>query len=254
MHEWKLAEVRYNIVRERHYEVAILPIGSTEPHGLHLPYGTDNFEVESLAEQACEKAHADGARVVLLPTIPYGVTTNQMEFPLAISIDPSTLNAVVTDIVQSVEHHGIRKLIVLNGHGGNNFNALLRELYRKTQVFIVWIDGWQIPQGELRAGFDHVGEHADEMETSWMLHLRPDLVFMGDCDDGAVREPRIQAMREGWAWYVRPWEKLTRNSGFGDPRRASAQKGAAHLDACVDSLAKFIVDFSQADIDGKFPY
>ena len=93
MREWKLAEVRYNIVRQRQYEVAVLPIGATEPHGLHMPYGTDNYEIESLADRACERAHALGAKVILLPTIPYGVDTNQMAFPLAMSVNPSTLSA-----------------------------------------------------------------------------------------------------------------------------------------------------------------
>src|SRR5437763_1250104 len=98
MHEWKLAEVRYSIVRERKYEVAVLPIGATEPHGQHMAYGTDNYEVESLADRACELAHAAGAKVILLPTIPYGVDTNQMAFPLAMNVNPSTLNALITDI------------------------------------------------------------------------------------------------------------------------------------------------------------
>src|ERR1051325_11127104 len=181
MREWKLAEVRYNLVRARQYEVAVLPIGATEPHGLHMAYGTDNFEVESLADRACERAHALGAKVILLPTLPYGVDTNQMAFPLAININPSTQYALIIDIVRSLEHHGIPKLILLNGHGGNNFNPLLRELYGQTRVFLTWVDGWNIARSAHKEIFEHPGDHADEMETSWMLHLRPDLVFMEEC-------------------------------------------------------------------------
>jgi creatinine amidohydrolase len=254
MREWKLAEVRYNVVRRRQYEVAVLPIGATEPHGLHMPYGTDNYEVESLADRACEQAHALGAKVILLPTIPYGVDTNQMAFPLAMSVNPSTLSALIGDIVRSLEHHGIPKMILLNGHGGNNFNSLLRELYGRTRVFLTWVDGWNIATEAHQAVFTHPGDHADEMETSWILHLRPDLVFMDECDDGAVKTPRLKAMQEGWAWFVRPWERLTRNSGYGDPRLASAEKGEQFLAACAERLAQFIKELSAAKIDDTFPY
>jgi creatinine amidohydrolase len=254
MREWKLAEVRYNIVRSRQYEVAVLPIGATEPHGLHMPYGTDNFEVESLADRACEQAHTMGAKVILLPTIPYGVDTNQLAFPLAINVNPSTQNALITDIVRSLEHHGVPKMILLNGHGGNNFNALLRELYGQTRVFLTWVDAWNIAKSAHAEIFEHPGEHADEMETSWMLHLRPDLVFMEECDDGAVKSPRLTAMREGWAWFPRPWERLTKNSGFGDPRNAAAEKGETFLAASAERLAQFIKELSDAAIDETFPY
>lgn len=254
MREWKLAEVRYNLVRTRHYEVAVLPIGATEPHGLHMAYGTDNFEVESLADAACERAHALGAKVILLPTLPYGVDTNQMAFPLAMNVNPSTLTALITDIVRSLEHHHIPKLILLNGHGGNNFNWVLRELYGQTRLFLTWVDGWNIAQKEREALFTHPGDHADEMETSWMLHLRPDLVFLEECDDGAVKTPRLQAMQEGWAWFVRPWERLTQNSGVGDPRQASAAKGEQFLTASAERLAQFIKELSDAEIDATFPY
>lgn len=254
LREWKLSEVRYNIVRQRKYEVAVLPIGATEPHGLHLPYCTDDYEVESLADAACERAHAVGAKVILLPTIPYGVDTNQMAFPLAMNVNPSTLNALITDIVRSCEHHGIPKFVILNFHGGNNFNGLLRELYGQTNVFLTWIDGWKVADDVGKATFEDPGEHADEMETSWILHLRPDLVFLDDCDDGAVRTPRIRGMQEGWVWFPRPWHKVTRNSGYGDPRKATAEKGERFLNACADQIARFLKELSDAEMDETFPY
>ncbi len=254
MREWKLSEVRYSLVSRRSYEVAVLPIGATEPHGLHMAYGTDNFEVESLADLACDKAHASGAKVILLPTIPYGVDTNQMAFPLAMNVNPSTLSALITDIVRSLERHGVPKMVLLNGHGGNNFNPLLRELYGRTSVFITWVDAWRIAESARQTIFEHPGDHADEMETSWMLHLRPDLVTMAECDDGAVNTPRLTAMREGWAWFVRPWERLTKNSGVGDPRNATAEKGKQFLTESAERLAEFIKELSDADMDGAFPY
>mgnify|MGYP001820907613 CR=1 FL=1 len=102
MRPWILAETRYAYVREHPYEVAVLPLGATEPHNLHLPYGMDTFEGDILGEQICRAAHERGARVVLLPTIPYGTETNQREFPLSLNVNPSTLYRFVTDLVDSV--------------------------------------------------------------------------------------------------------------------------------------------------------
>ncbi|OIO94431.1 MAG: hypothetical protein AUJ92_10100 [Armatimonadetes bacterium CG2_30_59_28] len=254
MREWKLAEARYNIVKERSYEVAVLPIGATEPHGLHLPYGTDSFEVESLANLACEKAHGMGAKVILLPTIPFSVNTNQMEFPLAINVNPSTLNSYLTDIIHSLEHHRIPKLILLNGHGGNNFQNLLRELVGRTRIFLTTVNGWQVADDVRNQLFIHPGDHADEMETSWMLHTHPELVHIKDCDDGATKTPLIKAMRDGWAWFPRPWHKVTKNTGVGDPREATADKGERFLTALANNLAEFIKDLSDAEMDEGFPY
>lgn len=254
MREWKLAEVRYNVVKQLEYEVAVLPIGATEPHGLHLPYCTDNYEVQALADLACEKAHARGAKVILLPTLPYGVDTNQMAFPLAINVNPSTLNALITDIIRSVEHHGIPKFVLLNFHGGNNFNNLLRELYGQTEVFLTCINGWQVAESATQQLFQNPGEHADEMETSLMLHLHPDLVFMEECDEGAVKAPRLKGMQEGWAWFPRPWDRVTVNSGYGNPKGASPEKGEKFLEACAEQLAEFLKELSEATLDETFPY
>ncbi len=129
---WKLAETNYAYVKAHPFEVAILPLGATEPHNLHLPYGTDCFEADTVGEQICAEAHERGAKVVLLPTIPYGTETNQMAFPLAMNVNPSTLQAVIRDLVDSLVGHGIRKIMLLNSHGGNDLKPVLRELYGKT--------------------------------------------------------------------------------------------------------------------------
>src|SRR5947208_7485515 len=120
MHAWILAEQTHAFVKSQKWEVAVLPFGATEPHNLHMPYGTDNFEVEEIGRRACERAYKIGAKVVLLPTIPYVVNTNHLKIPgaLACSLTPSALLHMLTDLVDSLERQGIRKLVLLNGHGG----------------------------------------------------------------------------------------------------------------------------------------
>ncbi len=123
-------------VRETDWDTAILPFGATETHNLHLPYGTDCLEAELLADILCQNAWEQGARLCLLPTIPFGTESNLQEFPLAINLQPSTLLQILTDIVQSLEKSGIRKLVLFNSHGGNDFKPFLRELYGRTSPIV----------------------------------------------------------------------------------------------------------------------
>src|ERR1700760_1701697 len=108
MEPWRLAELNYGRIKgDKPFEVAVLPLGATEPHNLHLPYGTDTYQVEVVGRLACEKAHDRGASVALLPAIPYGTETNQMRFPMAMNLDPSTLGRVIADLVDSLARHGV---------------------------------------------------------------------------------------------------------------------------------------------------
>src|SRR6185437_2263873 len=116
---WLLADLTYGTLKDGPpIDVAVLPLGATEPHNLHLPYATDTLQVETLASLACQRAHERGARALALPAIPYGTETNQMRFPLAMNLNPSTLAAVITDLVDSLEAHGVDRCLILNGHGG----------------------------------------------------------------------------------------------------------------------------------------
>jgi creatinine amidohydrolase len=103
------------------------------------------------------------------------------------------------------------------------------------------------------AFFDEPGDHAGELETSVMLHVAPDLVGpLSDAGPGAVRKPRVQAMREGWAWAPRRWTQVTADTGVGDPRRATPEKGARYADALTAALSGFLIEL--AAMDPKSPY
>lgn len=254
--EWKLQHLTYKYVREQRYEVALLPIGSTEPHGLHMPYGSDALQSELIAGRVCERANQMGARAVLLPTIPYGVNTNMLHFPLAINLHQSTLNQVVLDIVHSLEQQGLRKLLLFNGHGGNDFKPLVRDLHGKTSVFLVIVNWWLVGLDRVEDIFESLGDHAGEMETSVGLALFGDLVHPEDADDGAVRPFRFEALNEGWASIARPWHRLTKNTTSGDPRPATREKGERYLELVVDRLSRFVKELSDASLDEDelFPF
>jgi creatinine amidohydrolase len=255
MEPWRLAELTYGAIKGKlPFAVGVLPFGATEPHNLHLPYGTDTFEVDVIAGRACAWAHAQGARVVLLPTIPYGTETNQMKFPLAMNLNPSTLARVIADIVESLEAHGILRCVLLNGHGGNDLKWVLRELHRSTKVHLFLCNWYKVASDVYATIFQEKDDHAGEMETSMGLAHFPELVAQEQADSGAVRPSRFEAINRGWVEITRPWHLLTTNSGAGDPRGATAAKGEALTSLVVERIGGFLRDLAASSLDESFPF
>lgn len=252
---WHLAEQNYKTVREAHYEVAVLPIGSCEPHNLHLPYGTDTLQADGIANRVCQSASLQGAQVVKLPCIPYGVQSNMLELPLAINVYPSTFFALLKDIVDSLHNSGIHKLLILNGHGGNDFlKPFVREMMGKSPVFIAVSDWWKVGADVYDEIFDVRDDHAGEMETSVILNMAPHLVDLPHAADGATQKTRFEAINKGYVSISRQWNLLTESTGTADPRAATAEKGEQYLDIITQRLSKFLVELSTASIDDKFPF
>ena len=256
---WKLIDANYAQIKAERFEVAVLPFGATEPHNLHLPYGTDIFEGTIVGEHVCQAAVEKGARVVLLPTIPYGTETNLREFPLAINLNPSTLHQMVIDIVDSLEQSGIRKLLLLNSHGGNDLKPLLRELFGRTGVHVFLCNWYQVIRDVYSEIFARPDDHAGEMETSFALAYFPELVAKNSdgslaADEGVVRSFRFRALREGWVSITRPWHLLTTSSGSGIPHAASADKGKLLMAHLEQRIGQFLVELSASPIDDLFPF
>ena len=241
-----LAETTWKLVSAAKFDVAILPWGATEAHNYHLPYGTDVYECDYFAAESARLASEAGARVVALPTIPFGVNTGQLDIPLCINMNPSTQAMVLRDVVSSLDQQGIHKLLILNGHGGNDFKQMIRELQPATRVFLCAVNWWQIVDG--REYFDDLGDHGGELETSVMLHCHPELVRpLKEAGDGKARRPRVTAMREGWAWSPRKWTQVTADTGIGNPKAATADKGARYASAVTSRLAELLKELAEVD-------
>lgn len=256
---WILAETTYARTKDHAVEVAVLPLGATEPHNLHLPYGTDIYEATTIGDNLCEAAYRRGAKVILLPTIPYGTETNMRAFPLAMNLNPSTLAQVITDLVTSLQTSGVRKLLLLNSHGGNDLKPLLRELYGNTTVHVFLCNWYQMIADLYGKLFVERDDHAGEMETSFMLAYYPDLVARHDdgslaADEGQTKTMRFDAVNRGWISITRPWHLLTTNTGSGNPHAASAEKGRRLMELIVERLAGFLVELSEAPLDERFPF
>lgn len=203
---------------------------------------------------ACGYAWEKGARAVVLPAIPFGADQNMQGFPLAINVDQGLLDQLVESVAKSLERHGIMKLVVVNGHGGNDFKGGIRTLYGRSKVFCSLINWFHCSADIQKSLCENQGEHADELETSLIQALRPELVDLSSADDGAPQPSRFEAGRKGWAWYPRPFDRLTTNSGCGNPFKAAPEKGRRILDVLTERIGSYLVELCAAKMDATFPF
>lgn len=247
-----LADTNWKSVMETNYTVAVLPWGATEAHNYHLPYATDNFQAEYVAIEAAKKAWDKEAKVVVLPTIPFGVNTGQMDISLCMNINPSTQYAVLKDIVEVLNGHNIQKLVIINSHGGNNFKQMIRELSLDfPNVFVCSINWWQAVNPT--AYFDEPGDHAGELETSAMLHIAPHLVLpLNEAGNGSAKKFKIKGLKEGWVSAQRQWTQVTEDTGVGNPKLATHEKGNTFLKVVVQNIADFFEELHHADVNNMY--
>jgi creatinine amidohydrolase len=247
MRHYVLSETNWKTVRDRDYDLAILPWGATEAHNYHLPYGTDNIETEKIAIESARLAWEKEARVIVLPTIPFGVNTGQKDIRLTMNLNPSTQTIILKDIVESLIGHRIYKFLIMNGHGGNDFKQMIRELgYRYPQMFISTCN-WYMSVEKDKI-FENSGDHADEMETSLMTFLVPELVLpLAEAGEGNAKKFSIGAFNEAWAWAEREWSKVTADTGIGNPKKASREKGEKYFRAVTKKISQLMIELAGAD-------
>jgi creatinine amidohydrolase len=246
-----LSATTWKTVKQTAYDLAVLPWGATEAHNYHLPYGTDTIQCERVAAEAARLAWERGARAVVLPAVPFGVNTGQLDIELCLNMNPSTQAALLGDLVHALGGQGIRKLVVLNGHGANDFRQIIRELQPNTDVFLCAVNWYTVV--DPRGRFEDLGDHAGEIETSVMLALAPELVLpLSEAGPGTERRPKIRALRERWAWAPRPWTQVSADTGIGNPKAATAEKGRWYVEEVTRKIGDFLVELAEADVDDLY--
>ncbi len=247
-----LAECNWKAVKEETYSVAVLPWGATEAHNYHLPYATDNIQAEYVAIKAAGVAWNNNTKPIVLPTIPFGVNTGQMDIPLCINMNPSTQYAVLKDVVQVLDGHNIQKLVILNAHGGNNFKQMIRELSLEyPKVFICSVNWWQVADGTKY--FDEPGDHAGELETAVMQYITPNLVLpLTMAGDGSAKKFKSKGFDEGWATTQRKWTSVTKDTGVGNPKMATPEKGSRFLKVVAQKIGEFIEELHHVDLKNMY--
>jgi creatinine amidohydrolase len=247
-----LEETSWKTIEDQEIELAVLPWGATEAHNLHLPFSTDNIMVRKIACDSAEAAWNRGARVIVLPTIPFGVNTGQMDIRLNINMNPSTQFAILNDVADVLNRHGIFKLVILNGHGGNDFRQMIRELGLRFPKMFFCTCNWY-KSFENSDFFENGGGHADEMETSIMQYLAPEMVLpLKEAGKGEEKKFRVNAFNQDWAWTERKWTQVTSDTGIGNPYKATAEKGEKCYKEVVRKISEMLWELSETDIDNMY--
>jgi len=247
MRPYILAENNWKHLKSFKYDLAVLPWGATEAHNYHLPYGTDVYEADHIAAAAGKRAWEQGAKVVILPTIPFGVNTGQSDIYLDMNLNPTTQLAILDDVINTLNRQGLKKLLILNSHGGNNFKPLIRELNLRYEDMLIGLTSW-FQLLDRKDYFEESGDHADEMETSLMLLFRPELVLpLSDAGEGKENPSKLKSVREGNLWIERKWSQATNDTGVGNPKNATVEKGKKYFEAVTSVLADMMIEMCQAD-------
>jgi len=249
-----LKQLSYKYLKDTKYDLAILPWGATEAHNYHLPYGTDNYETSVIVNKSAEIAIEYGAKIVVLPAIPFGVNTGQADIPYDINMMPSTQKMIIEDVTTSLIRSGVKKLLILNGHGGNDFKTILREVgFEHPEICLCSANWFQAL--DHNKYFDYPGDHADEMETSLMLHLFPEMVLpLDEAGNGQHKKFTVQGLNEKWAWTERKWSEITNDTGIGNPYHATAVKGEKFFDDLCQKIGVFLYELSTTPHDKFYKY
>lgn len=214
-------------VRESGVDTAILSFGAIEQHGYHLPLATDWILAQETARALGERLNA-----YVLPTLPFGCSREHMSFPGTVTLRPATLAAILEDLVESLLHHGIRKIVVMSAHGGNwILKPTLRELnFKHPQLSVVWANGPVPDKG------DAVPEdiHAGRGETARIMNVRPDLVKE---EYKEIDSPGI--VGQEFNDYM-GFEKSTKTGAWGNPSQATAELGSQIFKSAVDRQAAYV--------------
>lgn len=244
-----LAITSYGAVKDRTYDIVMLPWGATEPHNLHLPYLTDCILSHDIAVDAAVLAKKEyGVNGMVLPAINMGSQNpGQRELPFCIHARYETQKAILTDIVASLFAQGIRKMVIINGHGGNTFKSMIRDLSIDYPDFLIATSEW-FTVAQASEYFDILGDHADELETSVMMHYHPELINLEEAGSGEFTTFAAESLNQKVAWIPRNWAKVSKDTGIGDPRKATAEKGKRFAEVVVAKYATLLNELVHGDI------
>jgi creatinine amidohydrolase len=228
----------------------LVPIGSLEQHGPHLPLETDTILASEVARRAAEKAE-----VALAPAIQFGFSVEHMNFSGTISLGPETLMRVIKDVSRSLVHHGFKKIVFINGHGGNIgvLTTAIQSLKGEFEAVFALVNIWELAISEfqkLRESEPGDMGHADEFETSLLLTVDISKVRLDKIrveqqpkfSRGLSLDPFILTDKVQVAWRA---EEFSRTGVIGDPSKATREKGEKLLDSIVENLVKFLNDLKR---------
>jgi creatinine amidohydrolase len=254
--EFTWPEIREAVAQNR---VAVLPVGTIEQHGPHLPLITDVLTATEMSRRAVERIPQEA---VLMPPVFYSFNEHHLDFPGTIAIEGQTIINYVTDIGRSLAHHGFRKILLVNGHGSNVpfLDVAARNITNRAEAICAMVPWWSLIPRQI---FDELREseypggmaHGCELETSVLLYLRGDLVQF----EKAERDIHFQRT-EFFYWdlqspspvFFQEWfSRYSKTGTVGDPTKATREKGEKFVTAVVERLVVLLREFRAREIQPR---
>ncbi len=225
--------------------IVIVPVGSTEQHGPHMPVQTDARLASEVAQLTARRI-ADRAPVVVMPAVWTGLAEHHMSLGGTITVDFDTFSRLLRAIVGCLARHGFRRVLLLNGHGGNiaALDLIVGELSRELAIPLTSVNYWMVAPDVVEAVLERQSSlhHACEGETSLMLAVAPELVDTDRLDEAHGRsdgDPKMALGPGMGRWF--PFAERTDSGVIGDAALASVEKGHVMLEAMVDRLAEKLI-------------
>ena len=237
----------WKVIKKINPTIAVIPWGATEPHNLHLPYLTDCILAKEVAIESVKKVGQEG-KVIVLPEIAMGSQNpGQTDYTGCIHYTQETQKHILTDIVVSLGRQGITRVVIINGHMGNCFKPIVRDLkqtYPETDIVVVnYLDIPELPHSRY---FENSEDHAGEIETSLMMYLKPNLVKLSDCGPGRSNGFKMSTLQRKIGWTPRDWSKETSDTGIGDPGLATVDKGRLYFQDATNLISELLREFIES--------
>ncbi len=254
--EYMWATLKWPEITERLkiVDTAILPCGAIEQHGPHLPLDVDYFDADYMARKVAEACQ--DPKPFVLPPLPYGVSYHHSQFKGTICVTNNALSALIYDIGMSLAQNGIKKLVILNGHGDNapTLNYAAQMINRDAKIFVC-VETGETSDVDLYGLIETRNDiHAGEIETSTSLAIRPELVDMDKAVDDTLdldNEYLDFTSERGVSWYVHT-KTLTKSGVMGNATLASAEKGHKMWEIMIRKMADFVETIKNTPSDKLF--
>ncbi len=222
--------------RIKEAKCVMITIGSCEQHGYHMALDTDNILGHYMAMEAAKLTDS-----IVMPNVSYGQVWSARKFPGSISLSNDTVKAVLKDIILSLESFGARNILMIAGHNGNGpaMKELARELVQSHDLHNVWYYTQTFDRETLKVLESPVPcncPHAGEMETSMMLYVKPECVYLDKA------QPDFPVMPPDAKYRPVSWDEYVSVGSFGDPSKATAEKGKLFMDAVVKDIVHLVND------------
>ena len=238
-------EMKSSEIKERASQnaIVIIPVGSIEQHGPHLPVGTDAIIATAIARKTAERLVQSGIPAVVTPTVWMGISAHHMMFPGTVAVGHNVFSDLLYQLCTCIKHHGFLRVVLLNGHAGNDssLKVAVSEINRMMGRPVFVMTYWDTARRELQDILEDQKtiRHACEAETSMMLALKPELVgpFTGLTGPD---QPDPEELTSGVAYTFRTFEHRTKIGVIGNATSASKEKGERILNVLTENLSKFL--------------